>query len=70
MRLLCWVGLHRWHKLCRITLVTPWGELFECLWCHRREARYGYATLYANPPEGGWQDYLELEATYDGKTRS
>lgn len=65
MKLLCRLGIHKWHKLCRISFVIPWAELFECLRCHRREARYGYAIMRSEAPEGGWQDYLELEAIYD-----
>jgi hypothetical protein len=68
--ILCRLGLHKWHKLCRISLCMPWGELFECLRCHRREARYGYATMCSDPPAGGWSDYLELEAIYDVRGES
>jgi hypothetical protein len=58
-RLLCYIGLHHWHLLGWMrSLIVP-GQVFECLCCHRREARYGYATVYCNAPREGWNDYID-----------
>jgi len=57
---LCSVGIHDWLSIGYLFPIAPFAELFECLRCHRREARYGYATVYADPPKDGWGDYLEL----------
>ena len=57
---LCALGIHRWLNLGATSLVCPWVGLYECLRCHKRQARYGYGTITADPPEGGWTDYLEM----------
>lgn len=59
-RVLCRFGLHRWLELGQLSLIQPAANVFECLRCHRREARYGYGTIYQNEPPEGWNDYLEL----------
>lgn len=59
---LCRIGFHSWVELGSMGLVVP-CSVFECVRCHRREARYGYATIWNDAPEGGWTDYLELNWT-------
>jgi hypothetical protein len=60
MKLLCRIGLHNWLELGPFSFIVTWGKLFECLRCHKREARYGYATVSCEAPKEGWNDYLEL----------
>lgn len=55
----CCVGFHKWLMLGNFSLVIP-CPVYECLRCHRREARYGYATIYSDAPEGGWTDYVDM----------
>lgn len=57
--MLCRIGLHKWMKLGSF-LIIPWAVVSECLRCHVRKADYGYAVIFQKPPEGGWQDHLDL----------
>ncbi len=60
-KFLCKLGLHDWLQLGLLSIVTPWVPVFECLRCHKREARYGYAIMTSEEPKGGWTDYVDLQ---------
>lgn len=64
MRWLCRIGLHEWLRLGKL-LILPFCTVSECLRCHVRKADYGYATVFQAAPDGGWQDYLDLNMTMD-----
>jgi len=53
--LLCRLGLHKWRELGWLDLMLT-GIAYECLRCHRREARHWYGTIYEDAPADGWRD--------------
>ena len=59
MKLLCKIGIHRWHELGVMRSLVQYGVVSECLRCHRRLADYGYARMYADAPSEGWNDYID-----------